>query len=310
LAEHTQPPLQPWLPGDEDEVAFGTGRPRAKPPVEAANRASRSAWWDRLRNVASDVLASGSLSNRLVTASAAVEAPVVTGRRIVVVGAVDRAGTSMVAALLAVLLSSKRREATLALDFSPGSQGLQRYTGARNAPALPSEAATLNGHPARTLAGLLAPGAAVGNHLFVLGLPTSPGAGGSFDSGSWPALSSLFSRFAAATVVDAGSPPNSSLTQALLGTAHAAVVVAPDDEIGEEHAIATRELLSRQFPELPLLTVWTGTSGLGEAGGELGLPHDGHLAEGGKIRPGRLGARTRIAAMEIAGAVLTAANGK
>lgn len=310
MAEHTGPPIQPWLPGDEDEAAFGTRRPRAKPHVEPARLPAHARWWDHLRNIASDVLASGSLSNRLITASAAVEAPVVTGRRIVVSGAVDGAGTSTVASLLAVLLSGQRREAILAVDLSPASSGLRRYAGAGNAPALPSEARELAGHPARTLAGLLEPGASVGDYLFVLGPQAGPGTGGSFEPGSWPALSSLFSRFAAVTVVDAGSPPHSSPTQALLGTAHAAVVVAPDDEMGEEHALAARQLLSRQFPELPLLTVWTGTSGLGEAGGELGLPHDGHLSEGGKIQPGLLGTRTRIAAMEIAGAVLTAANGK
>lgn len=312
MARHapSEAPLPPWIPGNDDEAAFGS------PPPSPTT--SMPGWRERLRYAAADVLAAGALSNRLVEASAAAEAPVTTGRRIVVLGAGDGVGTSTVAALLARLFGSLRREPVLGVDLSGGPAGLLRYLGAEYAPPLPPAAEALAARPARNLAGLLDPGSAAGNHVFALGCPALFAAGGrpggqpqeQPEGQSWSALSSLFSRFAAVTIVDAGSSPASRLTGAALQTAHAAVVVAPDDDGGEQGAAAARQELSVTFPGLPLLTVWTGSDQLVLPGGELSLPWDSHLSGGGGIRLRALGAGTRIAATEIAGAVITAANQK
>ena len=263
-------------------------------------------WWERLRYTAADILTAGALSNRLVEASAAADAPITTGRRIVVVGVADGAWASTLAALLAGLFGRLRREPVLAVDLSY-SGGLLRYAGAVHAPPLPTPEALRSAVPERTLAELLAPAAACGHHVFALGQPSAHACDVTADP-EWSALSSRFSRLAAVTIVDAGPSPQSPQTAALLGTAHAAVVVAPDDASGDEREAAVRLAFSRTFPELPLLTVWTGSDQLGEAGGELSLPQDRHLSRGGTIRFDRVGARTRLAATEIAGAVLRTAN--
>lgn len=318
--------LQPWVPGTADEAAFGSWPvehppvpPAAAPAPPTSRRVAhalgvqalesapslRDIWWERLRYAAADVLAAGALSNRLVAASAAAEAPVITGRRIVVLGATAGAWTSILSALLAHVFGSLRREAVLAVDFS-GRPGLLQAVGADDAPQFSTAATAPAARHARTLAELLGPESACGNQVFAL----SSGDVGRTDPQLWSAASSLFSRFAAVTLVDAGTSPESPETAAVLRTAHAAVVVAPDDAAGDEREAAVRRAVSGDFPELPLLTVWTGSAQPAEAGGELVLPYDHHLSTGSAKQLGRLGAHTRISATEIAAAVLTAANRK
>jgi MinD-like ATPase involved in chromosome partitioning or flagellar assembly len=156
------------------------------------------------------------------------------------------------------------------------------------------------------------PAASCGNQLYALGRSEVPAASDApIGASEWTDLSSIFSRFVAVTVVDAGASPRSRQTAALLETAHTIVVVAPDTDFGAERAAAVRAALSGSHPETPVVTVRTRinreTSGPEDA---AGMPFDRHLAAGGAIRLSRLGARTRIAATEIAGSALSAANGR
>jgi MinD-like ATPase involved in chromosome partitioning or flagellar assembly len=241
-----------------------------------------------------------------------VEAPITTGRRIVVVGVAGGVGATTVAALSAKLLGSIRQEAVMAIDATDETGRLLRYAGADEDAFLSAASLKLRSQPVRTLPDVVEPAASCGNQVYALGRSEVPAAADtSIGASEWTDLSSIISRFVAVTVVDAGASPRSRQTAALLGTAHTIVVVAPDTDFGAVRAAAVRAVLSDSHPQTPVVTVHTRINrqinGREDA---AGMPFDRHLAAGGAIRLSQLGARTRIAATEIAGSALSAANGR
>jgi MinD-like ATPase involved in chromosome partitioning or flagellar assembly len=290
------------------------GSPRRRPAATSVRNPSGDTWWERLRYGISDALTSGGLSERLVRASSAVEAPITTGRRIVVVGVAGGVGTTTVAALSAKLLGSIRQEAVMAVDATDESGRFLRYAGADGDASLSTASLKLRSQPVRTLPDVVERAASCGNQVYALGRSDVPAAADApIGAPEWTDLSSIFSRFVAVTVVDAGASPHSGQTAALLGTAHTIVVVTPDTDFGAERAAAVHAVLSDSHPQTPVVTVRTRINrqinGLGNPGADVaGLPFDRHLAAGGAIRLSQLGARTRIAATEIAGSALSAAN--
>jgi MinD-like ATPase involved in chromosome partitioning or flagellar assembly len=292
--------------------ADAPGSPRWRPPSTLGRRSAGDTWWERVRFEISDALTSGALSERLVRASSAVEAPITTGRRIVVVGVTGGVGTSTVAALSAKLLGSIRQEAVMAIDATDESGRLLRYAGADKDAFLSAAAAKLRSEPVRTLPDVVRSAASCGNQVFALGRSEVPSATDTpIGATEWTDLSAIFSRFVAVTVVDAGASPRSGQTTALLETAHAVIVVAPDTDFGTARAAAVRAALSESHADIPVVTVLTSINRpIGHAGYAAGLPFDRHLAAGGPIKLSHLGARTRIAATEIAGTALSAANGR
>jgi hypothetical protein len=217
-----------------------------------------------------------------------------------------------VAALTAKLFGSVRQEAVMAIDATDESGRLLHYAGADRDALLSAAAAKLRAQPVRTLPDIVEPAASCGNQVYALGRSEVPAAVDTpIGAAEWTDLSSMFSRFVAVTVVDAGASPRSRQTATLLETAHTIVVVAPDTDFGADRAAAVRAVLSGSHPQIPVVTVRTRINhpinGTEDAGG---LPFDRHLAVGGAIRLSRLGAWTRIAATEIAGLTLSAANGR
>lgn len=286
-------------------------RPSRKPP----RRTAADTWWERLRFEVTDAVTSGALSERLVRASAKAEAPITTGRRIVVVGVAGGIGTTTVTALIAKLLGSLRQEAVIAVDATDESGRLLHYAGANDVALLSAATSKLRAQPVRTLPEALEPVASCGNQVFALGRADVPAlADAPVRQAEWTDLSSILSRFIAATVVDAGASPRSRHTAALMGTAHAIVVVSPDTEFGSARAASVQSFLSDAYPDTPVVTVWTTanllTSNLlrERDDADTRLPFDRHLAAGGPIKLSQLGARTRIAATEMAGTALSAAN--
>ena len=240
------------------------------------------------------------------------EAPITTGRRIIVVGVAGGVGTTTVASLTAKLFASIRQEAVIAIDATDETGRLLRYTGAGKDASLSAASLKLRSQPVRILPDVVQAAASCGNQLYALdrsdvaAAPDSP-----IGASEWTDLSSIFSRFMALTVVDAGASPRSRQTAALLGTAHAVVVVAPDTDFGAERAVAVRAAFASSHPQTPVVTVRTRINHeINGPGGSAGMPYDRHLAAGGPIRLSRLGALTRIAATEIAGLAVSAANGR
>lgn len=292
--------------------ADAPGSPRLDPPSAPARRSAGDSWWERARFELSDALDSGGLSERLVRASAAVEAPITTGRRIAVVGVSGGVGTTTVAALSAKLLGSIRQEPVLAIDATDESGRLLHYAGADQDACLSAAALELRAQPVRTLPEVVRSAASCGNQVFALGRSDVPAAADSpIGATEWTDLSAIFSRFVAVTVVDVGASPRSGQAAALLETAHAVIVVAPDTDFGTTRAAAVRAALAESHTGIPVVTVLTSinrpTRG---AGRTAALPFDRHLAAGGPIRLSHLGALTRIAVTEIAGSALSAANGR
>ena len=302
-AGENTPPLPP---------ANASGSPLWRPPSTSGRRSSGDTWWERLRFEMSDALTSGALSERLVRASTAVEAPITTGRRIVVVGVSGGVGTTTVAALSAKLLGSIRQEPVMAIDATDESGQLLHYAGADKDALLSAAALKLRSQPVRTLPDVVGSAAACGNQVFALGRPEVPAATDArIGATEWTDLSAIISRFVAVTVVDAGASPRSGQTTDLLETAHAVIVVAPDTVFGTARAAAVRAALSGSHTGIPVVTVLTSINRpIGRVQYTAGLPFDRHLAAGGPIRLSHLGARTRIAATEIAGSALSAANGR
>lgn len=271
--------------------------------------------WERLRFEVTDAVTSGALSERLIRASADVEAPITTGRRIIVLGTAGGAGATTVTGVLAKLLGSIRQEAVMAVDATDQSGVLLHRLGTATAAPLSVLIRQFRAQPVRTLPDATAHAAACGNQVFaaartdVRALADSPIA-----LAEWTDVSSTLSRFMAVTVVDAGAAPLSRHAGALLETAHAVVLVSPPGEDGSLRLESVRNALASAFPNVQQLGVTVHSRMQAhkrpQAGnpGENLLPFDRHLAGGGALHLSRLGSRTRIAATEVAGRALLSAN--
>ena len=121
---------------------------------------------ERVRFEVTDAVTSGALSERLIRASADVEAPITTGRRIVVLGTAGGAGATTVTAVLAKLLGSIRQEAVMAVDATDASGMLLRRLGATSAAPLSVLMQQFRTQPVRTLPDATANTATCGNQVF------------------------------------------------------------------------------------------------------------------------------------------------
>jgi len=283
-------------------------RPDPAPSSATGRRRNGDTLWERVRFEVTDVVTSGSLSERLIRASAAVEAPITTGRRIVVVGTAGGAGTSTVTAVMAKLFGSLRQETVMALDSTDHSGRLLRYLGAPAPAPMSALMHQLRTLPVRTLPDATAGAVPCGNQIFAADRQDVPTLADSpIGVAEWTDVSSTLSRFMAVTVVDAGHSPLSRHTAALLATAHAVVLVTPPGEADAALLGKIRTELADSFPAAQQLGVTVRSRQAGASAAD-GLPYDRHLAPGGALQLSRLGSRTRIAATELAGRALLAAN--
>jgi len=272
-------------------------------------RKSGDSWWERVRFEVTDAVTSGSLSERLIRASSAVEATITTGRRIVVLGTAGGVATTTVAALLAKLLGSIRQEPIVAIDATDHSGNLMRYLGASQVAPLDKLMHQFRAEPVRTLPDAVKNAAACGSQVFAAGRTDVPAlADQPLGLQEWTDVSSTLSRFMAATIVDGGASPLSRHAAALLGTAHAVVLVAPPGNPEAAKLASVQESLNSTFPDVQQVTAVVRSRQSHDAAVGEGVPYDRHLASGSSLQLSRLGSRTRIAATELTGKALMAAN--
>jgi MinD-like ATPase involved in chromosome partitioning or flagellar assembly len=282
----------------------------APAPVTTARKRSGDSWWERVRFEVTDAVTSGALSERLIRASSAVEAPITTGRRIVVLGTAGGAAATTVAALLAKLLGSIRQEPVMAVDATDHSGNLRRYLGATQSAPLAALMQQFRTQPVRTLPDAVKNAASCGNQVFAAGRPDVPAlADTPIGLQEWTDVSSTLSRFMAATIVDGGASPLSRHAAALLGTAHAVVLVSPPGAMEARKLNAIQESLGASFPDVHQISVVVRSRQNHEtAFTDSVMPYDRHLASGNNLQLSKLGSRTRIAATELTGKALMAAN--
>ena len=283
---------------------------KATPPRAASRRKSGDTWWERVRFEVTDAVTSGALSERLIRASSAVEAPITTGRRIVILGTAGGAATTTVAALLAKLLGSIRQEPVIAVDATDHSGNLLRYLGSSQAALLTELMQQFRTQSVRTLPDAVKHAASCGSQVFAAGRADVPAlADAPVALQEWTDVSSTLSRFMAVIVVDGGASPLSRHAAALLGTAHAVVLVSPPGNPEAAKLASIQESLGKSFPEVHQISVVVRSRQNHEAALSDGmLPYDRHLASGSSLQLSRLGSRTRIAATELTGKALMAAN--
>ncbi len=278
--------------------------------VATSRRKSGDSWWERVRFEVTDAVTSGSLSERLIRASSAVEAPITTGRRIVVLGTAGGVATTTVAAMLAKLLGSIRQEPVIAIDATDHSGNLMRHLGASQVAPLARLMHQFRTEPVRTLPDAVKNAAACGSQVFAAGRADVPAlADQPLGLQEWTDVSSTFSRFMAVTIVDGGASPLSRHAAALLETAHAVVLVAPPGNPEAAKLASIQESLNNTFPDVQQVTAVVRSRQSHDAAVRDGvLPYDRHLASGSSLQLSRLGSRTRIAATELTGKALMAAN--
>ncbi|MFJ4029463.1 hypothetical protein ACIPWF_18975 [Paenarthrobacter sp. NPDC089989] len=267
-------------------------------------------WWERVRFEVTDAVTSGSLSERLIRASSAVEAPITTGRRVVVLGTAGGAATSTATALLAKLLGSIRQEPVMAVDATDLHGRLLKYLGVEETALLSDLMRQYTAQPVRTLPDAVAAAGSSGSRVFAVGRGDVPAmADAPIGLQEWTDVSATLSRFMAVTIVDGGASPFSRHAAALLGSAHAVVVVSPADA-DPSRLQELREDLLGSYPDVQQVPVTVHSrQGHGGVLADGVLPFDRHLSAGGTLQLGGLGARTRVAATELAGRALMAANG-
>lgn len=298
------PPSTPPAPAPQ------TAPVTATVPQAPSRKRSGDTWWERVRFEVTDAVTSGALSERLIRASSAVEAPITTGRRIIVLGTAGGAATTTVAALLAKLLGSIRQEPVIAVDATDRSGNLLRYLGSSQAALLTELMQQFRTQSVRTLPDAVKHAASCGSQVFAAGRADVPAlADAPVALQEWTDVSSTLSRFMAVTVVDGGASPLSRHAAALLGTAHAVVLVSPPGNPEAAKLASIQESLGKSFPDVHQISVVVRSRQNHEAALSDGmLPYDRHLASGSSLQLSRLGSRTRIAATELTGKALMAAN--
>lgn len=298
------------LPPSSRPAAAPTAGLATAPRKKSSSKKSGDTWWERVRFEVTDAVTSGALSERLIRASSAVEAPITTGRRIVVLGTAGGAATTTVAALLAKLMGSIRQEPVMAVDATDHSGNLLRCLAASQVAPLTTLMQQFRTQPVRTLPDAVKNAASCGNQVFAAGRPDVPAlADAPLGLQEWTDVSSTLSRFMAITIVDGGASPLSRHAAALLGTAHAVVLVSPPGSAEAAKLASIQGSLAETFPDVHQVPVIVRSRQNHEAASNNGvLPYDRHLASGSGLQLSKLGSRTRIAATELTGKALMAAN--
>ncbi|GAA3357934.1 chromosome partitioning protein [Saccharopolyspora gregorii] len=238
----------------------------------------------------------------------AVQAPVTTGRRIVVTSVRGGAGKTAVAALVGSVFAARRADPVLAVDAEPEFGSLPWRLGVESAMTLPGVAPALMTASGQNLTSLeqLLPRTTGG--LWVV-----PGG-----TGQRPQLvrdlTRSLSRLFAVSVLDCTTGMAAPANNAVLADAHAVIVVVPATPDGVR---TTADALARLAPGALQHVVIAlnalhphGRDALRNAAARaaferLGLPvvsvpHDRHVASGAPINPGRIGEPTLTEASRLA----------
>lgn len=294
--------------------------PRTVQREQAARLNRGDTWVQRLRFELGEILTSGHQSSRLINASSRLEAPISTGRRIVVCGAGGGVGTTTMTALLAKLYAGLRQEPVIAIDATDQRGVL----GARLGAAPSHEAAStltlqtfvqaLAAAPFNGFSETSSHAQSAGSQLWLLGQPDAPSASaGALGIEDWQKVSAALSQSFGVTVIDGGTDPLAPHLEPLLGVAHALVLLAP---AGRDRMANLGRVLPALRTKAPHLGVVTATSLTGSHltehahqrnGADTVVPFDRHLADGTPLRMSSLGIRTRISATELAASALAAA---
>ncbi|WP_329519522.1 MinD/ParA family ATP-binding protein [Spirillospora sp. NBC_01491] len=258
---------------------------------------------------------------REITESAArIQRPITTGRRIAVTGIRGGAGKSTVTALLATVFAHHRRDRVLALDIDPDLGTLVPRLGIRarrSLAELPDEA-----EAARTFAGVEPFLLRGGERLWALSGHRAGIGDSRLDAAAYGATAVPLTRFFGVTLIDCGPGVEGELIQAVLGGAHAQVLVTPATPDGARSAGRALDLLAGNgFGHLLARTVVVFTakgphSGesldagraaaiLNEVGAAtITLRYDRHIAAASVLAPQRFAHTTRVAALGIAAEAL------
>lgn len=293
-------PVPTWKPGRPEEDLL-------RPAAWAGRWPGRLAGW-----VGTTVAPVTRETRQAVAVAAALRRPVTTGRRIAVVSVRGGAGKSTVALLLASAFAYHRPDRVLAVDADPGFGSLALRAGLPSAGAPRSVESSTGTVPAA--------GGAPGPVRSSGGLWVLPGGRGSAHrrrAARGPTLAELARSFTI-TVIDGTSD---SLLAASVADVHALVVVAPatvdgvlttSAALGDLRDGPRSGQLARTVLVFSAASPQAGTLRLGPAAHcvavpglpVLTLPHDRHLATGGRVDPGRLGAATRLAVLRLGAVVL------
>jgi len=296
-------------------------------PVAGAGRPGRAVHGDprgrRVLRVVREMFGSSAAVavNDATGVAERIQQPVTTGRQIVVTSIRGGAGKTTVTALLSRTFAHYRHDPVLALEADAALGTLPARLGAETVRWTCSD-----------LAGVVRPSMGltdVTGYLVPLDdrswlLPGSRGRiGARIDVPEYRTVTMALRRYFAVTVVDCDTLPN-EVARTALDTAHARVLVAPSTVEGAASTRAVLEWLSSLPVDVLPSTVVALTSAapqttpgcgavarqLRETGAEVVvLPYDRHLAAGGAVRTDLLGARTRIAATQLAAAALDRATG-
>lgn len=293
--------------------------PPGSPPPDTALVRHAPAGDTPLRRVARSAvrMVTGTAATReLAELAQAVQSPVTTGRRIVVMSVRGGAGRSTVTALLGTVYAARRADHVLVADADPEHGSLAWRLGLATPDGLGVLAPRL----------LAARGGGLGDVDPLLprtgaGLRLLPG--GTTDGGARPArdVTRALSRFFAICVTDCGRGLDAPATVEVLHEAHAAVVVAPATPDGVRSTCVGLDRVPVEA--LPRVTVALCTVQRGgraalagstarEALARYGvpvvtLPYDRHLAAAAPIVPARIGEATVVEATRLAGHALAAA---
>jgi MinD-like ATPase involved in chromosome partitioning or flagellar assembly len=244
--------------------------------------------------------------------------PVTTLRRLAVLSGRGGAGKTTVATLLATTLAGSRHDRVVAVDAAPDLGSLALRAGA----ASPHPVAAF-GRAAPSVRGFAEAEPHLGRGDSGLWLLTGgDGAGDRLDLPAYQAAVAALSRYFAVLVTDCGPDPASELNLGILADTHALALVTPatvDGVVSAHQALGwlrttpaarlvprTVVVLSSQTPHAEGVDLKRGARTLASEGVRVArLPYDRHLAAGARIHPDLLGERTRVAAIGLAGDLLS-----
>lgn len=298
--------------GFESDVQRRQRLLRTRPAESWPRRIMRTAW---------SMFGSDDYPEQLGGAAASVQAPITTGRRILVTGSRGGSGKTTTAALLARTFAAVRQEPAAALDLDPGLGTLSLHAGAGNAPSLEDFASQLRRTELLDQAALASMLGDAGGGLHISG---SRGNRPTINGSTLSNVLTSVSRYFPVTIFDGPTGIRSEESSWALSRAHAAIFVAPATIAGMED-LRWYAGMWRSNPELsgiPLLAVLTGIDGRGpfDPAAETGtfqqqgldamhLPYDRHLSAGMQIDLSLLRPHTRLQATRLAAKALHLANG-
>jgi MinD-like ATPase involved in chromosome partitioning or flagellar assembly len=280
--------------------------------------------WTRSARALGNLFRHDPTPERMAAHARAIQAPVITGRRIAVVSLRGGAGKTTVSAMMARTFAALRPEPVAAVDLDPalGSLGLRLGSMTLSAPAPGADqlAAGLSTMTSTTLEEVTSRMAVSGEDLFHTGPRV---AGRPLGDAAATTLFSGLSRYFPVTVLDCPTGPESPDAAATLARSHAAVLVAPATPAGIDEAAGYLRHW-RQDPFLSSVPVAAAVVATDAAGvldplaqaaalSRVGVPsvalrHDRHLATGVWVSLPLTRPENRMAAAELSGRVLALAN--